>query len=209
MKSLCTLLSFLLLTSCATTMPGKELNINSKYLGATLSENTAYSSDEIKMYQVSVKNLTNEWIEIDSAIIGKNIVSAKILMGDRISSWIEASTLENRVSDYNTQLFLGALAATGAVVGVTSKSSTTSAVGFSVSLGSIAASGVKDIMESKNKAEFQATFPEGHILRPFVIPPKKVIQRWIIVENPKKEDVLMTLISKSAGVGEVSFYLNK
>ncbi len=196
----------LLLTSCASTMPGKDLNLKSTFLHGTIKENKDFSSEKIKMYQVSLKNLSKDWISVDSVLMS-NTINTKILLGEKVTSWIEACTLEKKVYDYNLALAFGAVAATGAIVGVTSSNSTTSSVGSVTALGAIGASGIKEFMETKNKAEFQATLPEGHLFRSFIIPPLKVTQRWILIERFEGETPAFTLISKDKTIGEVSFSL--
>ncbi|MBY0414497.1 MAG: hypothetical protein K2Q18_10040, partial [Bdellovibrionales bacterium] len=181
MKKLSLLTLILVLTSCATTMPGKSVGLKSGFLSATLAENGDFSSENIKMYQVSVRNNTNDWIVVDSALIS-NAPTTQVLVGDKISSWLEACSLEKKVADYNTSLVLGVLAAGGMVAGATSNNSATSNIGFITSLGAITTAGVKDFIDSKKKADFQAAFPEGHILKGFTVPPMKVVQRWILIE---------------------------
>lgn len=206
MKNIVFLMFVFLLTSCASTMPGKSVGINNSFISATIKENPDYSNENIKMYQLSIKNSSTEWVSIDSTVLG-SAPTAKVLLGDKISSWIEACALEKKVSDYNTALLLGAAAVAGSAVMATSRNDTTAVIGASVALGAIGVAGAKDLMESKNKAEFQASFPDGHIFRSFLIPPKKVIQRWILIENPNKEKPVMTLISKNKIVGEISFII--
>ncbi len=133
------------------------------------------------MYQLSIKNNTSEWLELEGAKLGasKNV---DVLVGDRITSWVEACLLEKKVSDYNTALVLGAVAVGGAVV----------------ALGSISAMAVKDYQRSKNRADFQKAFPEKHLFQSSIIPPGKVIQRWILVENRPKENFQLNF---NEGVG--------
>lgn len=205
MKTLTLAMVTLFLCSCATTMPGNNLNLNSKLLSATFSEHPDFSGDKIKMYQISINNLSNSWIDIDSVTLEDSTSTAEILVGPKMNSWIEACKLEKTVSDYNTSLLLGSLALTGAVVGGVSNNSTTSAIGYTFALGAITSAGIKDFVQSKNKAEFLNSFPETHLFRPFVIPSQKVIQRWIIVENPKNIDLKFVLNSKVKEVGSLAF----
>lgn len=184
-----------ILISCATTMPGRDLQTGSKNVTATIEKNPSMSNELIQMHQFSFKNETNQWIEFD----GANLSSGKdvsILVGDKITSWVEACNLEKSVSDYNTSMVLGAIAVTGAVVAGSSHSQTSSA-GAIVAMGSISGLAVRDFQNSKNKIEFQKAFPEKHIFQPFVIPPQKVIQRWIMVENPNRQDFELSLKSKT------------
>ena len=196
----------LFLTSCASTMPGKNLNLKSSFLGGTIKENSDFSSEKIKMYQISFKNYTKDWVTFDTALMS-SASNSKILLGEKVTSWIEACSLEKKVYDYNLALFFGAVAATSAVVGATSNNSTTSSVGYATALGAIGASGINEFMNSKNKVDFQATLPEGHLFRSFMIPPMKVTQRWILVERAEGETPVITLVSKDKAIGEISFLL--
>ena len=185
-----------LLVSCATTMPGKETKTGSEKVSASVDTNSTFTNEQIQFYQYSIKNLTNKWIEFDGATI-KGSDQVSVLVGDRISSWIEACTLEKNVADYNTAMFLGAVAVGGAVVAGASNHPQTSGAGAIIALGSISVLGVKDFQNSKNKVEFQRAFPKNHIFQPFSLPPGKVIQRWILVENPNAEGFVLNIKAKT------------
>jgi hypothetical protein len=206
MKEILLLISLFLLGSCASTMPGTDLNLKSSFLGGTIKENEDLSNERFKTYQVSIKNYSQDWITIGTALMS-NTKKTNIIIGDRAEAWFEACRLEKRVSDYNMSLALGALGVTGAVVGGTSHNATTSAVGSAVALGSIGALGAKEFMESRNKVEFQKALPDGHLFKGFVIPPMKVAQRWLLVERVSGETPVITLISADEKIGEVSFEL--
>jgi len=208
MKNKILILSVLWLASCATTMPGSDLKLNTNLLSATVREDSDYSSDKIKLYQISIQNTSNVWIDIDSVALEDPTSTASILVGAKMNAWLDACKLEKSVSDYNKDLFLGSIAAAGLVVGGVSRNSTTSAVGLSLAAGAITAAGVRELIDSKNKAEFQESLPEGHILRTFYIPSLKVVQRWIIVENPKNVDLKFVLKSKVKEVGNIPFVIS-
>lgn len=183
---LISLLALFLLCSCASTMPGKDVDTGSEKVSASIEADMTFTDQNIQMYQFSLKNNTDQWLEYDGATLnGSNNIS--VLVGDRIASWIEACTLEKKVSDYNMNLLLGSLAIGGAVVAGSSSHQETAQIGAIVSLGSISGLAVRDFQKSKKKVEFQKAFPEKHIFQPVVIPPGKVIQRWILVENRKGE----------------------
>lgn len=183
---LVSLIALLFLYSCASTMPGKDIDTGSQKLSGSIEQDMTFSDHNIQMYQFSLKNNTDQWLEFDGATL-KGSTNISVLVGDRIASWIEACTIEKKVSDYNMNLLLGSLALGGAVVAGGSSHQQTSQVGAIVALGSISAAAVRDYQSSKKKAEFQKAFPEKHIFQPVVIPPGKVIQRWILVENRSAE----------------------
>jgi len=184
MKSLSLLLLSLIFASCATTMPGQQIDTNNKKVTATFSENKIFTNERIQFYQFSIKNNTDEWIEFNGFTIN-GAKEVEVLIGNRIDSWIEACTLEDSVSRHNTSLLLGAIAAGGAIVAGSTNHANTGTVGAAVALGSISALAVRDYQNSKHKIEFQKAFPRTHIFRNFSLPPKKVIQRWILIENPQ------------------------
>lgn len=190
------LILVVILASCASTMPGSELSTGSDRVSATIAINSTLSNERIQTHQFSIKNNTNEWLEFDGAKMtgGKGV---EVLVGERISAWTEACTLEKKVSDYNLNLFLGSMAVAGAAVAGGSQHQQTATTGAVIALGSITAMGVRDYQRSKHKAEFQKAFPEKHIFQPFVVPPKKVIQRWIMVENPSRVAFQLDLQNKS------------
>lgn len=186
------LISFLV--SCATTMPGNKINTGNAKVSATVARNDTYSNNQIQLYQFSLKNNTNDWIEFDGALLSasKNV---SVLVGDRIGSWVEACSLEKSVSDYNTSLILGSIALAGVVATGASDSSTSTAGAF-VAAGAFTGLVVKGYQEGKNAIEFRNAFPDKHIFKPVVIPPQKVIQRWILVENPMRENFELNLKNK-------------
>lgn len=192
MLNLKILILSVLVISCATTMPGKELDTGSSKLSATIERDDTFSDHNIQMYQISLKNNTDQWLEYDGATLSGS-ANISILVGDRISSWIEACTLEQKVSDYNLNLVLGSLAIGGALVAGASSHQETAQIGAIVSLGSISGVAVRDLQKSKKKAEFQKAFPERHIFQPVTIPPGKVVQRWILVENRNQETFTLQL----------------
>jgi hypothetical protein len=186
------LVSLLLLFSCATTMPGQDISSGSSKVSVSMEVDSTFSNEMIQMYQFSLKNNTDDWLEYDGATLGGNSNIA-VLVGDRITSWIEACNIEKKVSDYNTNLLLGSLALGGAVVAGASSHQETAQIGAIISLGSITGSAVREYQKSKKKVEFQKAFPERHIFQSVVIPPRKVIQRWILVENRAGENFELLL----------------
>ncbi len=191
-----------LLYSCASTMPGHYINSGSKAIMATVAEDDVLSDKRIKMLQISLQNETDDWLEFDGALLeeGKNI---EVLVGDRISAWVEARMIEKRVSDYNWSLALSAFTVGGAVVAGASQHQRTAATGAIVGLGSVTGLAVMDYQNTKRRVDFQAAFPDRHIFRPFVIPPRKVIQRWILLDNKNDEPIALKGLSKNG----VSFRL--
>ncbi len=186
----------ILIISCATTMPGYETATGHKHITATVETNPTFTNDQIQMYQFSLKNETDNWIEFDGATI-EGSTDVNFLVGNRISSWVEACTLEQKVSDYNTSMVLGAIAVTGAAISAGSQHQQTSQLGSAFALGSISAIGVREFQNAKSKIEFQNAFPRTHIFQPFSLPPRKVIQRWILIENPNKKEFKLKLKAKS------------
>lgn len=177
------LLGLLLLTGCASTMPGYKVKSNHKTITATFEENFDFATDRMHLLQFSIMNKTDKWVEITGANINSTS-QIEVIVGDRLSAWIEACTLEKQVSDYNLNMILGSVALTGAVVAGSSSHQKTSATGAALALGSISVMAANEIMNSKDKAELVNGLPEKHIFRPFIIPPHKVIQRWILIEGP-------------------------
>lgn len=191
MRILSILALCLFFVSCATTMPGQDVPTGSDDISVTIKKDPDFSNENIQMYQLSINNRTTDWLELDGAKLsaGKDV---SVLVGGYIDSWIEACILQKKVSDYNTQLVLGAIAVGGAVVASSSSHQQTSQVGAIFALGSISALAVKDYQRSKNKADFQKAFPEKHIFQNTLIPPGKVVQRWILVENRMKENFTLS-----------------
>lgn len=189
------LLSLFILASCASTMPGHDVKSNHKTITATFEENYDFSTERIHMLQFSIMNKTDKWVEMTGANINST-ENIEVLVGSKINSWIEACTLEKQVSDYNRDLLIGSIAVGGAVVASSSGHQRTSTAGAAIALGSITAMGANELMNSKNKAELTEALPEKHVFRPFVIPPHKVIQRWILIEGPAGAPLDLSLDTK-------------
>lgn len=173
----------LLLASCASTMPGHDIKSNHKTITATFEENLDFSSERMHLLQFAIMNKTDKWVEVTGANINST-EQVEVILGEKISAWIEACALEKQVADYNLNLIIGTVAVTGAVVAGSSSHQQTSAVGAAVALGSISLLAANEVLNSKNKTELINTLPEKHIFRPFMIPPHKVIQRWLLIEGP-------------------------
>ncbi len=199
MKHLMSLGFTLIFVSCATTMPGSEVSTGNNKVSATVTQNPNFSNQRIQMHQVSLRNETDNWIELEGATLDAN-KSTSVLVGAHITSWIDACTLEKNVSDYNTALVLGSLAVAGSAVAVSSNHPQTSGIGAIAALGSIGAVGVRDYQTSKDRVTFQNAFPDKHIFQALVIPPRKVIQRWILVENPFQEAFTLRMKGKDEEV---------
>jgi hypothetical protein len=195
MNKIVLLIILFLFVSCATTTPGKNISTGSKNVTATVATNRDFSDERFQLYQVSFKNNSKEWIEFEGAKVTDNS-SIEILVGNKLNSWIEACQLEKQVKDHNTYALLGTIAVAGAIVAVGSNHQNTAAAGAWVALGSISVSSVKELQGSIKEIEFQKAFPDTHLFRPFAIPPGKVIQRWILIENKKNEYLNLKLTSK-------------
>lgn len=188
-------------------MPGEDAISNNQEVVAAVQINHNISEKNIMMYQVSMLNNTNEWLEIESAVLNAK-EKINILVGDKMNAWIEAKTLEKQVSDYNTQLLLGSIAVSGAAVAVGSNHHQTAQLGAIAMGGAITAASVNDYMNSKNRVEFQKLFPRTHLFNAFTIPPKKVIQRWILVEFEKdneRKSFTLLLKTKNGKPIEISY----
>jgi hypothetical protein len=178
------------LVSCATTMPGKEIPTYYPAVQANIDMDDNFSNKNIQLYQISFKNKSNDWVDIDLGVINED-PKIKVLVGNKINAWIEACVLEKNVSDYNTSLVLGTLAVGGMIVAGSASNSSSSGstntmnVAAITSLGAMSGLAVMGFQDSKNRVEFQQKLPEKHAFRAFSIPPKKVIQRWILIENPE------------------------
>lgn len=191
MRTIQILFLSLVLVSCASTMPGQDVGTGSNDIAITIKRDSTFSNEIIQMYQLSIKNKTNGWLELEGAKLN-GAKEVEVLVGEHIESWVEACALEKKVSDYNLSLVLGAVAVGGAAVAGASNHQGTSNTGAIVALGSISALAVRDYQNSKNRVDFQKAFPEKHIFRTSMLPPGKVVQRWILVENRKLEDFTLS-----------------
>lgn len=140
------LLSLLLFVSCASVTPGIKIDSGTQDVSIFVSKDPTYSNERIQMLHFAIQNNTSEWFDFEGAKVESG--EFDVLVGERLDAWIQACTLEKRVSDHNTAVALGVLAAAGGIVAATSKHQSTSNIGAVVALGSISALAVKDMQKS-------------------------------------------------------------
>ncbi|RYZ25712.1 MAG: hypothetical protein EOP49_44290 [Sphingobacteriales bacterium] len=58
--------------------------------------------------------------------------------------------------------------------------------GYLSSLGAISVAAAEGISKSRDGAQFANALPDGHLLKPFEIPPGLALARWIIVKIDEK-----------------------
>ena len=222
-----------LLTSCASIHSGnfaKFLNKDGKVSsGKKSSSGIIVSGQEVKsmsskyfaQLDLTFENTTDKWIKIDHIDLSYNNSELnklmKIPVGEKLISWAKAAQQNQEISNYNTNLALGAVTgmATGAMLLSKNRSMSIAAQGvFAVSSGSLT---YRSIVKTLNQVELAKVVPASHLLNsPIHIPPGLHVKKWITVHlerpyqspflkeilisyraNTKKEKVLLKIRNKS------------
>jgi hypothetical protein len=205
------LMSFII--SCASTTPGEQVGTSHKDLNAYSKIVTELSDENIVMYQISLENLSREWIQLESsqviAEIPEKLEDIEILYGEKLKAWIDARTLENNVDQYNTELALASIGLAGGVMAASSNQSSIQNAGMATLASSASLMAINSILEAKTFAEFQKQIPETHLLSKIVIPPLKVVQKWILIQYPYKKPANSRQLSFSKVPLEIKYKISR
>ncbi|MDH4466623.1 MAG: hypothetical protein QE271_01080, partial [Bacteriovoracaceae bacterium] len=181
----------LFLFSCATTTPGTKQSSSIQDLNYYVNIVSDLSDENFMMYQVSFENKTREWIVLESPTILTNtpaeLEQLQTITGEKLKAWLEAKTLENSVSSYNTQMSLAAIGVAGGVMMASASDINTASWGAAIYAGSFTALAVNELLQSKRSVEFQNSLPGGHMLNKVLVPPMKVVQKWIMIQYPYRD----------------------
>lgn len=190
-------LFFSLLTACASVLPGTDgTEINpppghDNEISMAIDEVSDLSSERFIAYNVSFKNNSDRWIRLESTNIAFPQLSPapEYLLGKDLDTYLKSAAREYSIRQHNKGLAIAsiyALGAVGSAVGGATNNENLALAGAAASLGSLSYAGVDAINGLKNRAQFQGSLPESHLLKPFDIPPKMSVSRWIIVNVPQE-----------------------
>ncbi len=169
---------------------GKLSDKKETKLGLQISaeEDSSMGSKYFGLVQVTLENRSQEWVKVKKVSIdfgsedcNQNI---KIVSGNEISTWYDATSKRNQISEYNRNLFLGALALAGTAAVAGSSKDGVKMAGAAGTLGAITALTVSDINKNLNRLEYAKIFPETHLMAgPFLIPPGLFAKKWVLLNT--------------------------
>jgi hypothetical protein len=194
-------LTLALISSCATTHPGKlattveasgDLNLK---ISSQLNKD--FSDDSNQFFDLTFENLGGNWVHIDQVDVEFPQIEGaphNIIVGDDLKAWAESYAIRKRKQDHNAELGIAGLILGGTALMVAAIAGsnggnvntgllTTGAVAY----GAGAITGVaRDISKLQKEVNRGVTVPESHLLATSTIPSHGFLQRWILINVPKK-----------------------
>lgn len=208
MKKILLTAYMLLAASCASIHNGnyakdeKGESIKKGNLIVSGIENTSLTSKYFLPLDFTFENLTNEFITVTAVKVefkeAKANASMSVPMGSQLVAWSKAAQQNAAISDYNTSIVLGSIAAAGAL----GAQGNGSAANASAIAGAAAFAGlsIQEINNNLSTLEKAKVLPETHIYSgDFVIPPGLHAKKWIAfyakepLSFPYVREVLVTV----------------
>jgi hypothetical protein len=183
----------LLLFSCASYQSGNLSDVNKSEIKSELVVSgyldQEYTTDHFTFIQVDFGNNTDEWIEIEKVLINNNDKDIKIILGEKLESYIASINQKIAIDRYNTSMILGVTAGVAAAGAISSGNdgSIESVKSYaSIMAGSLIADDINHISNNLSDLERTRVLPRNHLISPFSVPPGLVSKRWILLQiNPK------------------------
>jgi hypothetical protein len=177
-------------------MPGVDANeINppngrEDQIELALDENKELSSSQYRAFNVSIKNNSDSWLRLEKINMAFPTLSGQpeVLLDKDLDSYVSSISRRNGIDQYNKALAISSVYAIGTIGGIAAGASgqrNLAIAGLGIGAGALTYGAVDGILESKNRAQFQAALPDNHLFKPFDIAPKMVLSRWIIVKLPE------------------------
>ncbi len=192
------LLSFSLLSGCATVHSGKYAIEDTKKKGASKSgvarrpivisgeENRALSSEHFTSFDLTFENTTSKWIRIKEAYVDFGSAEAnekvRVVVGSDLQAWSEAAQMQAAINSYNTSMIMGAVAAAGAVAATASSDPKVRTLGGLAAVGGGTALSVSAIKDRLSDIRKLSLVPDTHLYSPnFIVPPKLFTKKWFAI----------------------------
>jgi hypothetical protein len=212
MKNLLSLLMLGLLTSCASTHPGKIANTNKETSAIPLVvsvKNIEANSDEaFQLVEVTFENKSDKWLRIDKAkmvLDPNNKDNLSVVHGSDLSSWANAKLFELKKDKHNKAI-LQTLLLTGGAVAVHATDNTAAQVaGLTAMVGTTVWAVGDQIISARNYAQGADHIPNDHLEKSFSVPGKMFTRRWILFNKPSGQLLTKFVIEVKTieGQGEV------
>jgi hypothetical protein len=165
---------------------GQELDEKQSTLGMMIScrKDRTYSDDGYTFLQLTLENKSNDWIRIREAYVDFGYQSynqnIKIISGQDLATWYEATEERIRVQEFNLGVFLAVLGTVGAIA-AHSDSDGVAAMGALTHLGAVTSLTALEIQSNIREIESAKIFPESHLLAGDTsIPPGLFLRKFIL-----------------------------
>ncbi|HAG90539.1 MAG TPA: hypothetical protein DCL41_01630, partial [Bdellovibrionales bacterium] len=167
--------------------------------------------DPFQLFEVTVENTSDEWVRINkSEVIINNPAQSKmsVVTGNDLVDWAQAMNSRKNKENHNRQMrdigiiTLGTIAAGGS----NSSDPIISAVGDSSMIGTTAWAVDEVIRKSLEKAEQSEKTPQNHLYRPFAVPGKMYVRKWVLLNKPSKNRINKLVLELESVEGEKEKY---
>ncbi|RZA12932.1 MAG: hypothetical protein EOP10_30580, partial [Proteobacteria bacterium] len=202
------LVTITLLPACAFELPGAEAfevtatnpKVEAADIGISFEEIDSLSSSYYRAFNVSFKNRSDRWIRVEATGLKFPTLtsSPEILLASDLSFYVQAVSRRNAIDAHNLGIALSTVYAVGLVGGVAGAHNNNpglTGAGFLSSLGALSVAAAEGIAKSRDGAQFANSLPDGHLLKPFDLPPGLSLARWIILKIDEEINVNEVSIS--------------
>jgi hypothetical protein len=193
MKKPSLLLLLLGFAGCASVHEGRiaESKGPDKIAGLVISaeELTDPGAESFSMVSVTFENKTEEWLRVDKVevLIGEALADkVSIVVGQDLKDWVSAMEARGRMEQHNRAMAqLGLVAVGGVALAAAGRGDTGLALAGGVAVLGANAWMMTDIIKASHASATEAqTLPDNHVLRPFAIPGKMFLRRWLLINKP-------------------------
>lgn len=184
--------------SCASHLPGEvahlDGNLNVSYkksdIAISVKDDPGLSTAHYRGFQVSFLNQTDDWLEIEYTQVRfpKLAEQPAMLLGEKLSYYMEGTVRRNAIKQHNRDLLLGSLMGAGLATAGLSKQKDLQRFGLVTVSGTLAFQSIDSVLKSAKRAEFQELIPESHVLNRVLLPPRLSLSRWFVVELKEKQE---------------------
>lgn len=204
MKHLLLLFCCFSVTHCATHLPGyegqdvdvKSSDVAKADLEISIESLDDLTSDSYRAFAVSFLNNSDQWKRIEQVNIAFPALSQapNMLLGKDLSSYLEAVSRRNLIEQHNRQLWMTGLALASLATAAGSKNPQISTGAAGLFTGIATYESINQVLNSKDRAEFQGALPDQHLLKSFDIPPHLSMSRWFVINLKAKESYIEALV---------------
>ena len=206
----------LFLAGCATTHPGNEGISLSKdvHLPLKVSAQTIDNpkDESFQLIEITVENMSDEWLRINhSEVIIPDPATSKLslVFGKDLTDWAQAMEFRLAKDNHNKELLQASLLGAGAVAAIAGEATDNkglAAAGVITVTGTYAWAATDVILQSRKSAEQSQKVPENHLYRPFSVPGKMFLRRWVLLNKPTKTVVQNLVVQLENVAGEKETY---
>ena len=207
---LATALCLLILTACATTHPGNEgrsvapnpslpIKISAQTIGNPVGE-------AFQLVEITYENLSDNWFRLNhSQVVIDDVTANKlsVVVGKDLVDWAQAMHFRLQKDQYNEQMAQAALITAGAIA---SSGKNSNNVGATLLVGGTAWAVADTMQFSYSQATQTAKIPENHIGRPFSIPGKMFMRKWVLLNKPTQSAINKLVVELETVEGKKGLY---